>query len=108
DGVSLKIEVGESVGLVGESGSGKSTLARAVLGLETAQAGRISLHGEAVSGPRGTAFATRRQMQMVFQDPYGSFDPRHTVERLVAEPLHLLGGGAPARDERHARVEAAL
>jgi peptide/nickel transport system ATP-binding protein len=108
DGVSLKIAVGESVGLVGESGSGKSTLARAVLGLETAQSGAISVDGGAISGPQGTAFSTRRQMQMVFQDPYGSFNPRHAVERLVAEPLHLLGSNAPARDERRQRVEAAL
>lgn len=106
--VSLEIARGENVGLVGESGSGKSTLARAVLGLEPVQAGRITLDGEAVAGPHGTAFETRRQMQMVFQDPYGSFNPRHTVERLVAEPLHLLGANRPDREQRRVKVETVL
>lgn len=108
DGVTLEIARGESVGLVGESGSGKSTLARAVLGLEPIQGGRITLDGEPVAGPRGTAFATRRKMQMVFQDPYGSFNPRHSVERLVAEPLHLLGRHVPPQTKRRSLVEAVL
>ncbi len=108
DGVSITIGKGESVGLVGESGSGKSTLARAVLGLEMVQGGTISLAGKPVRGPKGTAFETRRAMQMVFQDPYGSFDPRHKVERLVAEPLHLLGGDAPVGGERRRRVHSVL
>ncbi|WP_116654042.1 ABC transporter ATP-binding protein [Pelagibacterium sediminicola] len=108
DGVSLSVAQGESVGLVGESGSGKSTLARAVLGLETAQAGEIAINGAPVRGPGDTAFATRRAMQMVFQDPYGSFNPRHTVERLVAEPLHLLGTEAPSGAERRRRIDTVL
>lgn len=108
DGVSLSVAQGESVGLVGESGSGKSTLARAVLGLETAQAGEIVINGAPVHGPSETAFETRRAMQMVFQDPYGSFNPRHTVERLVAEPLHLLGAEAPSGAERRRRIDTVL
>lgn len=108
DGVSLTIARGESVGLVGESGSGKSTLARAVLGLEDMQGGKITLDDVPVSGPHGTTFDTRRKMQMVFQDPYGSFNPRHTVERLVAEPLHLLRDNAPDGEARNALVVEAL
>ena len=90
---SFTIARGESVGLVGESGSGKTTLARAVLGLEPVQAGEIRLAGEPVGPAMGRAL--RRRVQAVFQDPYGSFDPRWRVERLVAEPLHLLD--APPR-----------
>ncbi|TXI21044.1 MAG: ABC transporter ATP-binding protein [Roseateles sp.] len=86
-GVSLTVHRGERVGLVGESGSGKSTLLRAVLGLEPPQAGRITLAGQ----PWGTGDerALRRRVQIVFQDPYGSLDPRWPAWRLVAEPLHL-------------------
>ncbi|WP_196258401.1 ABC transporter ATP-binding protein [Pelagibacterium limicola] len=108
DGVSLNIAKGESVGLVGESGSGKSTLARTVLGLETAQGGAVHLEGLPIRGPHGTAFGTRRETQMVFQDPYGSFNPRHPVGRLVAEPLHLLRNGAPKGADRKALVSLAL
>ncbi len=86
DGVSLTIASGERVGLVGESGCGKSTLTRAILGLEPLQGGSITIGGQPVGTP-----ATRRQMQAVFQDPYGSFNPRHRVGRLVSEPCHLTG-----------------
>lgn len=79
----------ESVGLVGESGCGKSTLARAILGLEPVQGGRILLDGQPVS-PR-MPNALRARVQVVLQDPFGSFDPRWRVERLVAEPFHLTG-----------------
>ena len=108
DGVDLVVRRGESVGLVGESGCGKSTLARAVLALEPPQAGVIRLDGAdstRLSGPALAAF--RRRVQMVFQDPYGSFDPRHTAGRIVAEPLHLVPGrtDAPSRAEQ---VAAAL
>jgi len=82
------LHAGESLGLVGESGSGKSTLARAVLGLDAVQAGRITLRGRPV-GP-GMDPALRAGLQAVFQDPYGSFDPRWRVARAVAEPFHLL------------------
>ena len=85
DGVSFEIMRGESLGLVGESGCGKSTLTRAILGLETLQGGSIHLNGVPIEQ------AEKRQMQVVFQDPYGSFNPRHKVARLVGEPFHLLG-----------------
>jgi len=108
DGVTLKIERGENVGLVGESGCGKSTLARAIMSLEPIQGGRIAIAGEALDPKHGASFATRRKMQVVFQDPYGSFDPRHRVDRLVSEPFHLLGAAAPQGVEREKRVTRAL
>ncbi|ATQ54868.1 dipeptide ABC transporter ATP-binding protein [Paracoccus yeei] len=89
DGASLTVLERESVGLVGESGCGKSTLARAILGLEPVQGGRILLDGQPVS-PR-MPNALRARVQVVLQDPFGSFDPRWRVERLVAEPFHLTG-----------------
>ncbi|PZP34440.1 MAG: microcin ABC transporter ATP-binding protein [Roseateles depolymerans] len=85
--VSLTVHRGERVGLVGESGSGKSTLLRAVLGLEPTQAGSIRLGGQCFGD--GDDRALRRRVQIVFQDPYGSLDPRWPAWRLVAEPLHL-------------------
>lgn len=88
DGVSLTIRKGENLGLVGESGCGKSTLTRAILGLEPAQGGSIKVMGEMVTA--NLSLATRRRMQVVFQDPYGSFDPRWRVDRLITEPFHLL------------------
>jgi len=97
DKVSLSIHAGESVGLVGESGCGKSTLARALLGLSPIQGGQILLHGEQLQAGVALSRKVRREMQVVFQDPYSSFNPRHRVARLVAEPLHLLDtppGGA--------------
>src|SRR5690606_7302874 len=106
NGVSLRIERGENVGLVGESGSGKSTLARAIMALEPAQGGAITLDGEPIT--TGASFAARRKLQVVFQDPYGSFNPRHRVDRLVTEPFHLLGGAAPTGAERDRRISRAL
>ncbi|WP_299818488.1 dipeptide ABC transporter ATP-binding protein [uncultured Jannaschia sp.] len=89
DGVSFTLHRGESLGLVGESGCGKSTLTRALLGLEPVQGGAIELMGR----PGGTAMTRgeRAKVSVVFQDPYGSFDPRWTVRRIVAEPFHLTG-----------------
>ncbi|SMR70951.1 peptide/nickel transport system ATP-binding protein [Aliiroseovarius halocynthiae] len=89
DGVSFTLNKGESLGLVGESGCGKSTLSRAILGLEALQGGDILLNGDPISPDMDTA--RRAGLQVVFQDPYGSFNPRWKVEKLVAEPFHLLG-----------------
>ncbi len=112
DGVSFSLRRGESVGLVGESGCGKSTLARAVLALEPLQGGTIRLGGQDTADLSGEALATfRRRVQMVFQDPYGSFDPRHRAGRIVAEPLHLAADlDAPERQRRiaEALVEVGL
>jgi oligopeptide/dipeptide ABC transporter ATP-binding protein len=97
DGVSLSLARGETLGLVGESGSGKSTLARALmLGLRP-EAGEILFDGAPVSRLSGAALkALRRRMQMVFQDPYSSLDPRMTVARILAEPLIAHGIGTRA------------
>ncbi|ALG91192.1 MULTISPECIES: ABC transporter ATP-binding protein [Actibacterium] len=102
--VSFDIRRGESLGLVGESGCGKSTLTRAILGLEPLQGGEIRLDGEAVHAGEPMPAHMRRKMQVVFQDPYGSFNPRHRVRRLIAEPFHLAG----RPDDAGARIDAAL
>ena len=88
-GVSLDVAPGESFGLVGESGSGKSTLLRAVAGLAPVSAGIIAVNGVKLGDRRAKAFY--RQVQMVFQDPYGSLHPRQTVDRLLLEPLAVHG-----------------
>jgi len=105
DGVSFTIERGENVGLVGESGSGKSTLARAIMALEPVQGGNIAIDGTPLDD---RDLAARRKLQVVFQDPYGSFDPRQRVETLITEPFYLLGNDAPTGPERQKRVATAL
>ncbi|MEJ6396495.1 ABC transporter ATP-binding protein [Yoonia sp. 208BN28-4] len=90
DHVSFDLHRGERLGLVGESGCGKSTLTRAILGLEPIQGGTITLDGDPVFTGKQPNLHVRRKMQVVFQDPYGSFNPRHRVDRLIAEPFHLL------------------
>jgi peptide/nickel transport system ATP-binding protein len=87
--VSLAVGQGESYGLVGESGSGKSTILRAICGLAPVSAGRIRIDGAPVPTPRGRAFSA--QVQMVFQDPYASLHPRHTIDRTLSEPLAIHG-----------------
>ncbi|WP_269931853.1 ABC transporter ATP-binding protein [Aminobacter sp. HY435] len=87
--VSLTVARGESFGLVGESGSGKSTLLRAVAGLAPVASGTIDVDGKRLGKFRDKAFY--RQVQMVFQDPYGSLHPRQTVDRLLLEPLDIHG-----------------
>jgi peptide/nickel transport system ATP-binding protein len=105
DDVSFVIGRGENVGLVGESGSGKSTLARTIMALEAPQGGEIVLDGAMLDG---ADLKARRKLQVVFQDPYGSFNPRHRVDRLITEPFHLLGGAAPAGAERRRSIDRAL
>ncbi|TPL00562.1 MULTISPECIES: dipeptide ABC transporter ATP-binding protein [unclassified Mesorhizobium] len=108
DDVSLTIEPAQSVALVGRSGCGKSTLARMILALDKPTAGTIRFRGEAITGkPEQALKPARRDMQVVFQDPYGSFDPRQKVEKLVAEPLHLLEK-QPTQAERREMVAHAL
>ncbi len=89
--VSINVAHGESYGLVGESGSGKSTLLRAVAGLALVENGEIRIDGKPLKTPRDKAFY--RDVQMVFQDPYGSLHPRQTVDRLLLEPLAIHGVG---------------
>ena len=101
---SFRVDPGASCGIVGESGSGKSTVLRAICGLAPMQTGQVQLLGtdaRALAAPGSKAF--KRQVQMVFQDPYGSLHPRQTVDRILAEPLdihHL--------DRPQARIEEAL
>ncbi|GGF68354.1 ABC transporter ATP-binding protein [Azorhizobium oxalatiphilum] len=103
DGVSLALAAGETLGLVGESGCGKSTLGRAILRLIEPSQGHIRLDGTDVTHHSRSALrATRRKVQMVFQDPFASLDPRWTVGELIAEPLHIHGIGT--RAARKAKV----
>lgn len=105
-GVSFDIRKGESLGLVGESGCGKSTLTRAILGLEEVQGGEILLDGQPVFSGKKPNRAVRRRMQVVFQDPYGSFNPRWKVSRLICEPMHLLDQPPKGQALQDAMVEA--
>ena len=107
DGVSLTLRRGETLGIVGESGCGKSTLARVALRLVEPTAGAIRFEGEDLLalGPRALR-ARRRDMQLVFQDPYASLDPRFTVGAIIAEPLAIHGIGS--RETRRRKVAELL
>jgi peptide/nickel transport system ATP-binding protein len=106
--VSLTVHAGETVALVGESGSGKSSLLRTILALDRPQSGEIRLLGERFSmASRESLSRLRRSIQVVLQDPYGSFDPLWPVERLVAEPYHALDA-PPGAAERRINVATVL
>ncbi|MEM5501122.1 dipeptide ABC transporter ATP-binding protein [Ahrensia kielensis] len=106
--VSFSIANGRSVGLVGRSGCGKSTLARMILGLSKPTSGAIQFDGKVTTDLDDNAMrASRRHMQVVFQDPYGSFNPRKTVEWLVAEPLFLEDENL-TRNQKRERIAGAL
>ena len=103
DGVDLEIARGETLGLVGESGCGKSTLGRVILDLEPPTDGRIIFDGQDISSAeRRQMHQLRRRMQIIFQDPYSSLNPRQTVGRIIGEGLVIHKIGTPA--ERKERV----
>jgi oligopeptide/dipeptide ABC transporter ATP-binding protein len=108
DGVDLEIKQGETLGLVGESGCGKSTLARTIIKLIEPTSGRIIAGGRDITGfNRKQMREVRRQLQIVFQDPYASLNPRLTVRNIVSEPL-AIHGIAQNRSERNRRVDELL
>ena len=107
DGVTLTIERGETLGLVGESGCGKSTLGRAVLRLYEPTSGRIAFDGQDITtASHREMIQVRRRMQMVFQDPYASLNPRHSIRRIVGEPLRV--HGVATRGDLDGRVRELL
>ena len=107
DGVSFAMSRGETLGLVGESGCGKSTTGRALIRLYEPTAGRVEFEGTDLTTLDGSALnRARRRMQMIFQDPYASLDPRMTAGGIISEPLDIHGVGT--KDERRARVRELL
>jgi oligopeptide transport system ATP-binding protein len=111
DGVSFQLAAGETLGLVGESGCGKSTLGRAIMRLVEPTAGEIFLAGENITQMDGAALRSRRRkFQMIFQDPFGSLNPRFTVEDIVGEALdiHGLADSPAARRKRIAELLSAV
>ena len=105
DGVTLTIERGETLGLVGESGCGKSTVGRALLRLYEPTGGKIVFDGTDITHMGENELRPlRRRMQMIFQDPYASLNPRHSVGRMVGEPLRVHGRGGKDLEQEGARA----
>jgi oligopeptide transport system ATP-binding protein len=99
DGISIDLRRGETLGLVGESGCGKSTLSRVLMGLEKATAGSVKLEGEEIVGMSEKRLRqVRRNVQIIFQDPYASLDPRMTVGDIVSEPFRIHKDVVPKGD----------
>jgi peptide/nickel transport system ATP-binding protein len=107
DDVSFDVRKGETLALVGESGCGKSTVARLIVGLHALSRGSVEFDGTDLAAPGIDAAALRRRMQMIFQDPYASLNPRWRVRDIVAEPVRVLGLAATQQAER-ARVAELL
>jgi peptide/nickel transport system ATP-binding protein len=105
DGVSFDVRKGETLALVGESGCGKSTVARLIVGLYALSRGRIEFDGIDLAAPGTDAPVLRRRMQMIFQDPYASLNPRWRVHDIVAEPIRVLGLAASPQAERERVAE---
>jgi peptide/nickel transport system ATP-binding protein len=103
--VSFEVAKGETLALVGESGCGKSTVARLIVGLYALSRGRIEFDGLDLAAPGTDAPALRRRMQMIFQDPYASLNPRWRVRDIVAEPIRVLGLAADKDAERASVAE---
>jgi peptide/nickel transport system ATP-binding protein len=107
--VSFTLQPGKSLGIVGESGSGKSTLARLVMALDTPTEGQVLFQGVDVHQTHGPALRQLRSgFQMVFQDPYGSLDPRQKVLAIVTEPIRTLQHASGGRSEWHERAAQAM
>jgi ABC-type glutathione transport system ATPase component len=109
DDVSLDIHAGETLGLVGESGSGKSTLGRLILRLIEPTSGAVRFEGrDLLAAGRGEMRGLRRDLQIIFQDPFASLDPRFRVEDIIGEPLIIHGGSLRVKVDIRARVAELL